>query len=178
MSEAPVVRRVRLHEWAEVRDLRIEAVSDPQASIAFLSTRADELARDEAFWRERAAGAALGETAAQFVAVAGGRWVGTATVILREPGTRDHLDREVDRTRADVVGVYLAPPHRGTGILARLFDQIDAWVADRGVDALHLDVHVDNLRAQAAYRKAGFLPTGVTFTSSIGPELEMRRSRR
>ena len=29
------VRRVRLHEWREVRDLRIDAVSDPNAAIAF-----------------------------------------------------------------------------------------------------------------------------------------------
>ncbi|QKJ19488.1 GNAT family N-acetyltransferase [Microbacterium hominis] len=172
---APVaVRRVRLHEWEQVRALRVEAVGDPDAAIAFLSTREDELARDEAFWRERAAGAALGENAAQFVAVEGERWVGTATVLLREAGERDHLGRELSASRADVVGVYIAPDHRGTGVLGLLMGAARTWAADRGHGALTLDVHVENIRAQSAYRKAGFAPTGVTFTSVIGPELEMR----
>ncbi|GAA3624915.1 hypothetical protein GCM10022200_04010 [Microbacterium awajiense] len=68
MTGSVSVRRVRLHEWRQVRALRIEAVSDPDAGIAFLSTRDEELARDEAFWRDRTAGAALGFNAAQFVA--------------------------------------------------------------------------------------------------------------
>lgn len=173
---AAEVRRVRLHEWLAVRDLRREAVSDPDAAIAFLTTPAEELARDEAFWRERTAGAALGDDAAQFVADAGDRWVGTATVLLRRAGDRDHLDQEIAVDRADVVGVYVSPSHRGTGLIGALLDAVGTWASARGADALTLDVHADNARAQAAYRRAGFSPTGVTFTSSIGPEIEMRRS--
>lgn len=180
MTGAVAVRRVRLHEWREVRDLRVEAVSDPVAGIAFLSTREDELARDDAFWRGRAAAAALSDEAAQFIAEAADdgslTWVGTATVLIRAVGSRNHLGLEVTDPRADVVGVYLAPEHRGTGILGRLFDEVAEWVAERGIGALHLDVHAENRRAQAAYHKAGFVPTGVTFTSTIGPEIEMRRS--
>lgn len=172
----PNVRRVRLHEWARVRDLRLEAVADPAAAIAFLTTSAEEAGRDEAFWRQRTAGAALGEDAAQFVADLGDRWVGTVTALLREPGPRDHLDRVIVEARVDIVGVYVAPSHRGTGALAALLDAAAQWALAQGVDALTLDVHVDNARAQAAYRKAGFAPTGVRFTSSIGPEIEMRRA--
>lgn len=176
MTGAVSVRRIRLHEWREVRDLRIEAVSDPAASMAFLSTRAEELSREDAFWRGRAAGGALGETAAQFVAVTSDDdWVGTVTVLLREIGTRDHLDRVVEQARADVVGVYLAPAYRGQGVLADLFAAAADWAHEQGAEALTLDVHADNARAHAAYRKLGFSPTGVTFTSSIGAELEMRR---
>ena len=175
MTSSPAARRVRLHEWSAVRDLRLEAVGDPDAGIAFLTTAAEELARDESFWRQRTAGAALGENAAQFVADAGDRWVGTMTVLLRESGTRDHLDRHVVAPRADVVGVYVSPSHRGTGVLRSLLDEAAAWASGRGADALTLDVHVDNARAQSAYRKAGFAPTGIAFTSSIGPEIEMSR---
>lgn len=173
-----VVRRVRTQEWREVRELRLRAVSDPDAGIAFLSTTAQELARDDTFWQERTAGAALGDTAAQFVAVHGDDWVGTATVLLREAGDRDYFDRPIAAPRADVVGVYLAPSHRGTGILDRLFDAARAWCAERGIDALTLDVHTDNARAQAAYRKAGFVATGVTYTSTAGLEIEMRAAHR
>ncbi len=169
------VRRVRSAEWREVRDLRLEAVSDPNAAIAFLTTREQEAARDDGFWQERAAGAALGENAAQFVAIDEDVWVGTASVLLRSPGGIDHLDRVVQAPRADVVGVYVAASHRGRGVVERLFDGVAEWASARGARSLILDTHIENLRAQAAYRRVGFTPTGVTLTSAIGPELEMQR---
>lgn len=174
MTSPITVRRVRLHEWRQVRDLRIEATGDPAASIAFLTTAEEERSRDDEFWRERTAGAALGETAAQFIADTGERWVGTATVLIREPGTRDHLGVLVTARRADVVGVYVAPAHRGTGVLSHLFAAAADWVRDAGIEALMLDVHRDNDRARRAYTKVGFVPTGVAFTGAIGPEVEMR----
>jgi RimJ/RimL family protein N-acetyltransferase len=48
-------------------------------------------------------------------------------------------------------------------------------VSALGLTRLSLDVHRENLRAQAAYRRAGFAPTGETFTSVIGPEIVMAR---
>lgn len=177
MSE-PVVRRVHAAEWREIRDLRIEAVGDPAASIAFLSTVEQERAHDEVFWRERAAGASLSDEAAQFIADDDGRWVGTVTVLLRAAGTADHLGRPVTEARADIVGVYVAPSHRGTGLLGRLVDVAGAWARDRGADELTLDVHAENHRAQGAYRKVGFVATGERLTSVIGPELVMVRAGR
>lgn len=44
-----------------------------------------------------------------------------------------------------------------------------------GGNSLALDVHVENVRAQAAYRRAGFADTGLRFTGSIGAEMEMAR---
>jgi RimJ/RimL family protein N-acetyltransferase len=168
-----------MQEWAEIRQLRIAAVSDPVAPLAFLTTRDEELARDDAFWQHRAAGAALSEEAAQFIAAdERDRWVGTATVLLRRAGYTDHLGRVVDAPRADVVGVWIAPPARGAGLLGRLIGAGAQWASAQGFDTLVLDVHRDNARAQAAYRKLGFAPTGTTFTSSIGPEIEMSRAAR
>lgn len=173
MTEA-VVRRVGLAEWREVRELRLRAVSDEVASVAFLTSLDDELARDDRFWQERTAGGALSDSAAQFVAVDGARWLGTATVLLRSGGDRDHLGREVTAPRADIVGVYMEPDARGRGLLGELFVAAGEFAAARGADALTLDVHVDNPRAQAAYAKLGFAPTGETYASAIGDELVMR----
>lgn len=170
------VRRIRLHEWENVRDLRIRATADPDAGIAFLTTAAQERARDDEFWRERALGGALGENAAQFVATADEVWIGTVTVLLRTAGERDHLGATLAEDRADIVGVYIDPDHRGRGILGALVTAAEQWAAERGHAALTLDVHRDNERAQRAYRSLGFVPTGATFTSVIGPELEMRRA--
>lgn len=177
MTAAVTVRRVRLHEWREVRDLRLEAVTDAQAEIAFLTSLEDELARDDAFWQERTAGAALSEETAQFVAIVEEDWVASATALVREAGSHDHLARQTGARRVDIVAVYVAPAHRGAGTLARLFDAIAEWARLGGVDALTLDVHTDNARAQAAYAKIGFAPTGVTSASTIGLELQMRRPR-
>lgn len=182
MNAAISIRRVHLHEWREVRDLRLAAVADAAASIAFLTSEAEERARDDAFWRERTAGAALGENAAQFVAIAredeadgdADEWIGTATVLLREAGSHDHLGHTLDGRRADVVGVYVAPEYRGRGAVEGLFAAAAQWATAQGHDGLTLDVHADNARAQAAYRRLGFVPTGASFTSSIGPEIEMR----
>lgn len=171
-----IVRRIRLHEWEKVRELRIRATDDPDASVAFLTTAAEERARDDAFWRERAAGGARGENAAQFVAIAGDVWVGTVTVLLRAAGERNHLGMRLAEDRADIVGVYLDPDHRGRGILGDLLTAAEQWAAERGHIALTLDVHRDNERAQKAYRSVGFAATGTTFTSVIGPELEMCRA--
>ncbi|MFT4235202.1 MAG: GNAT family N-acetyltransferase [Microbacterium sp.] len=156
------IRRVGVDEWERVRDLRIEAVSDPAASVAFMSTLADEQARDDQFWRDRTTNAAWGSAAAQFIAEIDGQWIGTVTALT-------------DQTTANIVGVYLNPPHRGQGILAQLVDAAANWAREIGRSALTLDVHAENPRARAAYTKLGFAPTGHEFTSSIGPELQMRR---
>lgn len=169
------VRRVRSDEWQAVRELLLESTSDPDANIAFLETPAQVAARSEQFWRERAELAAGSETAAQFVAVVDDAWVGSLSVLVRATGQTDHLGRFVDDRRADVVGVYVNPAHRGTGAIDLLLAAAAEWVTSLGLTRLSLDVHRDNPRAQGAYRRAGFVPTGETFTSVIGPEIVMAR---
>ncbi|WP_109209466.1 MULTISPECIES: GNAT family N-acetyltransferase [Microbacterium] len=179
MSASPdprvTVRRVRADEWRAVRELRRESTSDPDAAIAFLETPAQVEARPDAFWIERAALASESETAAQFVAVVDDSWVGSLSVLIRATGQTDHLGRFVDDRRADVVGVYVNPAYRGSGAVDLLLAAAADWAAGLGLTLLHLDVHRDNLRAQGAYRRAGFEPTGETYTSAIGPELVMSR---
>ncbi len=177
-SAGATVRRVRAGEGARVRELRLRAVSDPAASIAFLTTHAQEAERDQAFWDERAAGGADGDSAAMFVAESGDEWIGTCTVLVRRAGEIDHTGRRLASGRADVVGVYVDPAHRGSGAIDALLDAAARWCADRGFATVSLDVHVDNARAQAVYRRAGFVATGETFTGPIGEELAMSRSLR
>lgn len=172
------VRRVRAGEGERVRELRLRAVRDPAAAIAFLTTYDQEVVRDHEFWDERAAGGAGGDSAAMFVAESGDAWVGTCTVLVRRAGEVDHTGRRLLRGRADVVGVYVDPAHRRGGAIDALLDAASRWTASQGFDTLSLDVHVDNERAQAAYRRVGFIATGETFTGPIGPELAMERPLR
>ncbi|MBD3940976.1 GNAT family N-acetyltransferase [Microbacterium sp. NEAU-LLC] len=169
------VRRIRADEWPRVRALRLESTSDPDAAIAFLETPEQVAARTDEFWRDRTVRAAESDVAAQFVAESADAWVGSMSVLIRATGQTDHVGRFVDDRRADVVGVYVNPAHRGSGAVDALFDAAAAWAASQGLNRLTLDVHADNHRAQAAYRRNGFAPTGVSFTGPIGPEIEMAR---
>ena len=74
-----------------------------------------------------------------------------------------------------VVGVWVRPDSRGSGAVDALLAAAGVWAGGLGLRRVQLDVHRDNLRAQGAYRRAGFEPTGETFTGPIGPELVMAR---
>lgn len=169
------IRRVEAGDWRRVKELRLQAVSDPDAAIAFLSSYTETAAEDDDFWRARTENAATGAGAAQFVAIDGDTWIGTLTVLRRRSGSVDHHGRVLAEDRGDVVGVYVRPDHRGSGTIDALFDAAAAWSAGFGDRALTLDVHTDNARAQRAYERCGFHPSGLRFTGSIGPELEMVR---
>ncbi|MFJ3232160.1 GNAT family N-acetyltransferase [Streptomyces sp. NPDC086787] len=158
-----VVRAIQADEWPEVKELRLRALQDAVAHLAFLETYEDAAARPDAFWQERALGGA--EDAAsvrQVVAVApGGEWVGSVTVLMEEAGSTDWAGFPVERRQAHVVGVYVRPEHRGNGLLDALFAAGLAWAWERGAERARLLVHEDNGRARAAYQKVGFEPSGV-----------------
>jgi GNAT superfamily N-acetyltransferase len=162
-------------EGSRVRALRLEALQDPAAGIAFLETHEAAAARPGSFWDERAATAALSSSTAQFVAELGSAWVGTATVLVPEPALPDYFGRVREAGTALLVAVYVAPEQRGRGVLARLVSAASEWAGARGCGILFLDVHEDNARARAAYAGLGFVPTGGTIVGQNGRELEMSR---
>ena len=175
-AAGPFVRRVRADEGERVRELRLQALRDRDAAIAFLDTAENAARHPSAFWADRAGGASTGTAAAQFVAEDdAGRWVGTATVLRRAAGDVDHLGRSLDAARSDVVGVYVTPEARGAGLIDALLTACADWARSLGDDALFLDVHSDNARAEAAYVRNGFVRTGLEMTGPIGPERELRR---
>jgi GNAT superfamily N-acetyltransferase len=177
VSDAPVrVRRVLASEGDRLRALRLEALQDPAAGIAFLETHDSAAARPGSFWDERAAGAALSPSAAQFVAELGSAWIGTVTILVPEPAIPDYFGRVREPGTALLVAVYVAPEHRRRGVLDRLIDAGAGWAQAQGCGILFLDVHEDNARARAAYARLGFVPTGRTIVGQNGRELEMSRA--
>ncbi|MGV9653649.1 GNAT family N-acetyltransferase [Streptomyces sp. NPDC003554] len=173
-----VIRSIRPEDWPAAKKLRLAALQDPVAHLAFLETYEDALAKPDSFWQERAAGAAEGETGAQQIIAEApdGTWAGTLTVLLEEAGTTDWAGFDVDRRQGHVVAVFVRPEHRGTGLTKALFDAGLEWAWGRGAERVRLIVHEDNVRARAFYRKAGFVPSGVTVPPSgdgEDSELEM-----
>jgi GNAT superfamily N-acetyltransferase len=167
-SDDYVVRAIRPDEWPAVKQLRLDALRDPVADIAFLETYDDALGSPDSFYQERAARSAEeGSGARQFIAEApDGTWAGTVTLLTEEAGTTDWAGYPVDQRQGHVVGVFVRPEHRGNGLIKALFDAAVEWAWERGAERVRLIVHEDNARAQGAYRKAGFAPSGVVVAFS------------
>ncbi|MFB6819031.1 GNAT family N-acetyltransferase [Streptomyces sp. NPDC056347] len=163
-----VVRTVRADEWPQVRELRLSALRDPVASVAFLETYEQSVSRPDAFWQERALNASEAGSGdvRQFVAVApDGRWEGSVTVLIERPDADPAFGEEVEVHQAHVVGVFVRPQARGAGLADELFRAATDWawsLTGPRIERVRLYVHEDNPRAAAFYRRIGFVPTGRT----------------
>ncbi|MEV0281558.1 GNAT family N-acetyltransferase [Streptomyces sp. NPDC050610] len=164
-----IIRPVRPDEWAESKALRLAALADPDASVAFVTTLAEAHARPDGYWQERTRVTAAGETALAFVAESpAGEWAGTVTAQVEKPDGPDaeHIfGGAPSAPQTQLIGVYVRPEHRGTGLAQELVRAGVEWswsLADPCMERVRLHVHQQNLRALAFYRKLGFEPTGRT----------------
>jgi RimJ/RimL family protein N-acetyltransferase len=170
------IRAVRAEDWPRARELRLAALQDPVAAIAFLESHEQAVAQPDEFWQGRTATAAEGRTVRQFIAEDGaGRWLGTVTVLVELAGVEDYFGHTPDVAQTHVVGVFVRPEARGTGLAQALFDAALGWswaLPEPHVERVRLYVHEDNARAQALYEKAGFKRSGVTVDAAAGREFE------
>lgn len=161
-----VVRAVRAEEWPLAREIRLAALQDPVASIAFAETYEHALAMPDAFWQQRTTDAAEGAKVRQFVAEDRAcRWVGTASVLVERPAEEVRFGEAAEVDQAHVVGVFVRPEVRGGGVADALFGAaVDwAWSLSRPrVERVRLYVDERNSRASAFYRRFGFVPSGRT----------------
>ncbi|MET8503581.1 GNAT family N-acetyltransferase [Streptomyces sp. NPDC004787] len=161
------IRPVRADEWERVRELRLAALRDPVAHLAFVETHEAALAQPDAFWQGRAQGASEDGPGRvrQFVAeTPDGRWIGTTTVLVERPSDEEPLFGEpAEKDQTQLVGVYVRPEARGGGVIDALFRTAVEWswaLPAPAVQRVRLYVHEDNARAAAFYRRFGFVPTG------------------
>ncbi|MFJ8312277.1 MULTISPECIES: GNAT family N-acetyltransferase [unclassified Streptomyces] len=161
-----LIRPVRAEEWLRMKELRLVALADPAAPVAFLETTEQALERPDSFWQERTAGVSHGTSARQFVAeAADGELVGTVVVLVEQVGAKDIFGIEIASPQAHLVGVFVRAEHRGAGLTERLFKDAMEWawsLEEPAIERIRLYVHEDNPRAQGFYRKIGFVPTGVS----------------
>ncbi|GAA4912338.1 GNAT family N-acetyltransferase [Streptomyces coeruleoprunus] len=169
-----LIRPVRAGEWREAREIRLAGLRDPVAPLAFLDTYKAAAARDDAHWQERTARAAEGRDVRQFVAVApDGTWLGTVTVLVERRGVDVPFGEAAAVDQTHVVAVYVRPEARGSGVAQDLFRAAVEWswaLREPFVRRVRLYVHERNVRAAAAYRKAGFVPSGRTLPMEGDPE--------
>jgi len=160
-----------------MRALRLEALADPVASIAFLETTEQALARLDSEWRERAERNATASDQAGFVAVVpdesgDDEFIGSVIVITRRAGEPDYFQRLPEVDTATLVGVYVSPRARGRGVIDALIRAAADWARDAGYPELTLDVHERNVVAIGSYRRAGFEEVG-EFVGDDGREIAM-----
>ena len=160
------VRRLRTQEWRDWKALRLEALAD--TPIGFLEVLAQAQRKSDEQWRERVLAVSEGDEQALYLAWDGARPIGCAGGWRRDGGPS-----------VVVFAVYVSPAARGGDVLDRLLEAVATWAgALPGVTELRLEVHEDNARARAAYRKRGFTETGGTAPYPPDPtrvELEMSR---
>ncbi|MFH8990549.1 GNAT family N-acetyltransferase [Streptomyces sp. NPDC017940] len=177
-----LIRSVRTEDWQKVRELRLLALRDPAAPVAFLETYESAVAKPDAYWQERTEGAAVPSRGMrQFIAEGrDGAWAGSVTVLIEEPGTQGALGTERTTVRqAHLVGAFVRAEYRGTGLTDALFAAAVDWARapgaeGAGVDRVRLFVHEDNPRAEAFYRRFGFVPSGEAVPVPGDPEARER----
>ncbi|MER5730896.1 GNAT family N-acetyltransferase [Streptomyces sp. NPDC002138] len=161
-----VIRGIRADEWEKVKELRLAALADPAAPVAFLESPTVAAAQPDEFWQGRAEGGAKGSVVRQFVAeAADGRWVGSVTVLLESAGARGIFDEEIPVDQGHLVGVFVRPEQRGTGLTEALFQAALDWawsLEEPTRERVRLFVHEENARAAAFYRRFGFEASGFT----------------
>ena len=146
-------------QWRTSRDLRLRALGD--APDAFCSTLEHEKEFDEPAWRSRL------ERAHTVFAWVGPNAVGTAT---GKPDPHEAGGREI-------VGMWVDPAHRGTGVAAALIDELVTWARGQGSRSIALWVAEDNEPARRLYEKCGFVATGERDVMRPGvDQVRMRQS--
>lgn len=135
-----VLVRIGPEDWREFREVRLAALLE--APDAFGARHADWVEADEHRWRAR-----LTDVPLTVVARSAGGTVGVVSGM--ESG--DHVE---------MISMWVAPSERGTGLAARLIDEVVAWASARG-RPIYLMVREDNLAAMRAYERFGFIDLGV-----------------
>lgn len=137
------VRRVRPSDVVILRATRLRALAD--APAAFGRTVSEAEARPVEFWTGQASGRLGDRPCATWVATdSTGDGVGMITGV-----------EQVDTV--DIIQVWVAPEHRGSGLVERLFAALFEWAPHQRID---IAVALSNDRARAAYVRLGFQRVG------------------
>ena len=127
-------------DWEEFRDVRLASLLD--APAAFGARHADWAGADEQRWRDRMSSVPL-------------------TVVARSSdGAVGVVCGAEAEDSVELISMWVAPEHRGTGLADRLVAEVVTWARGRGKPT-GLDVRDENAAAIRAYERAGFVDHGV-----------------
>ena len=149
LPDGLVLQRVGPADWADWRELRLQALLD--TPLGFVRTHAESAVLGEDDWRA-------------WLAELGGAW-------LVRDGARRPVAMAAVWEEDGLVwlgAVFVAPALRGHGLLDALVAAAVARASAAGV--LRLEVHEDNGQARRAYARLGFEETGARRPYPLGPD--------
>lgn len=161
MSDGPfAVRRTGANDWAALRAIRLEALSDTPEAFGSTLEMASNYSNDQ--WRTMA------QQRCYFLAERDSVVVGMISGGLNDehPGT------------LWLFGMFLTPSVRGSGVGAILVAAVEEWARGEGASELFLEVTSSVVRARVFYTKMGFAPNGESRTMTRDPSLEVITMRR
>ncbi len=148
------------------RQIRLEMLRG--APEAFGSRYEDHVDSDQEAWRANLQIPGMHTV----VAVGGDQPVGAARLMAAR-GAEDG---------PELISMYVAPQHRGTGLADRIVQAVAERAAAAGHDALHLHVMVDNPAGRRRYEACGFRVVSEPFRAApddpADQRLEVRMDRR
>lgn len=149
------VRRLSVKDVDVFRRLRLEALSHEPFSYA--SVFADWARLSDRQWRQHLSHPV-------FAAFVGGRPVGMMALRF------EHARKMVHRAR--LVSVYVQKNARGTGIAAKLMQEMIEHALAHGVIQLELAVNAENLIAVRFYERHGFVEVGRIPDGFLGNDMK------
>lgn len=148
-----VIEPLGADEGPRLREVRLRALAD--APAAFGSSYEREVAFPAEKWAERLAN----PDAVWFVATGDGVDAGLVFAMEERPG------------QVHLMAMWVAPEARGTGLAARLVDEVVAWARARDAEEVELWAVDENRVARAFYARKGFVPSGQVMALPSNPAL-------
>ncbi len=140
--EAGVGMEIRLttkQDWQRLKEVRLAALLDSPTAFG-VSYLAAARYSDE-HWQQRASSTGT----AFWLAVLGEAPLGMVGAAVSDSG------------RFNLIGMWVEPAARGSGVAARLVEAVKARALERGHDRVFLDVAPENARAVGFYLRQGFV---------------------
>ena len=135
-----LIRQLEPDDWMRLRDARLRALAtDPGA---FLVTLDEAQKFPDERWRERAVQT---ESNVTFVYERANAFDAMVGAFFRD-----------DPASVYLVGMWVAPDLRGSGVARQLVERVVAWARGRGCSQVVLSVEGNNGRAARFYEKCGF----------------------
>ena len=129
------------------REVRLRALRDTPSAFGSTYQRESQFSDDD--WIQRAANLCT-DRSIGYLAYDDGEYCGIAACFLKEH----------ERTRAELVSMWVAEKNRRAGTGRLLVNAITKWARDQGARSLQLMVTSSNTAAMEFYRRIGFSMTG------------------